>query len=147
VPTLVRFGQLTQSLGQSSSWQLSSFSFVWLTDLFLAKWMESVGTVDDRNAKRMFRVLGDVDNPAEAAILGSNRNDYFFHCSVHHSHSYLSILVALSHNIQEVMTIGKVDTSRGNSVTRTHRPTFDGGRADNKLCLTKGRDCHFLYQV
>jgi hypothetical protein len=37
--------------------------------------MKSVGAVDDRNAKGVFRVVGNDNNPAEATILGSNQND------------------------------------------------------------------------
>jgi hypothetical protein len=92
----------------------------------------------------------NINNPAEAAILGSNRNDDGFHHSVHHSHSYSSILVALSNNVHEgmkIMAIGKEDTSIGNFVARTHFPTFDGRCANDKLFLTKGGDCHLVYQV
>jgi hypothetical protein len=95
----------------------------WLANLFLAEWMKSVGAVDDRNAKGVFRVVSDVNNPAEAAILGSYRNDNRFHRSLHHSHSYSCILVALGNHIQEgmeIMAIRKLDTSTGNSIARTH---------------------------
>jgi hypothetical protein len=95
-------------------------------------------------------VVGGVDNPAKAALLGTNRNDYRLHGGVHHSHSYLSILIALSHNIQERMknmAIREVDTSSNYSIARTHGSSFNGRRADGELGLAKRRNCHLFHNI
>jgi hypothetical protein len=60
----------------------------WPVVLILVEMVEHVGAVDDRNTKGVFRVVSNVNDPAEATILGSHCNNYCFLRSVHHSNLY-----------------------------------------------------------